>query len=29
MDWAIIGEERWDENGIPVEKNYESKAVML
>lgn len=29
MDWAIIGEQRWDENGIPVEKNYENEAVML
>lgn len=28
-DWAIIGENRFDENGKIVEKNYSSKDMML
>ncbi len=28
-DWSIIGEERFDENGNPVQKNYEHKEKML
>ena len=28
-DWAIIGEERFDENGLPIIKNYEAKEKML
>lgn len=28
-DWAIIGEERFDENGNPVQKNYELNNAML
>ena len=28
-DWAIIGEERFDEKGIPVKKNYSHKNEML
>lgn len=29
MDWAIIGEERFDEFGMPVQKSYEYKNMML
>lgn len=29
MDWAIIGEERFDENGNLVQKSYEHKDKML
>lgn len=29
QDWGIIGEERYDENGNPVIKNYEQKEEML
>lgn len=29
MDWAIIGEDRYDEHGQPIEKNYEQTAEML
>lgn len=28
-DWSIIGEERFDENGNPIKKNYEAKEEML
>ena len=28
-DWAIIGEERYDENGNKVEKNYSASEKML
>ncbi len=28
-DWEIIGEERFDENGLPIIKNYEAKEKML
>lgn len=28
-DWKIIGEERYDENGIRILKNYNSKEKML
>lgn len=28
-DWAIIGEERYDENGNPVQKNYKHNGNML
>ena len=28
-DWAIIGEERFDENGTPVLKNYQHDSKML
>lgn len=28
-DWFIVGEERFDENGIPVKKNYDKKKEML
>lgn len=28
-DWTIIGEERFDENGKPVQKNYEHDVKML
>ena len=28
-DWTIIGEERFDENGNPVQKNYELNNAML
>ena len=29
MDWAIIGEERFDENGIPMNKNYDCEGIMI
>ena len=28
-DWSVIGEERFDADGKPVSKNYESKEAML
>lgn len=28
-DWMIIGEERWDENGNSIEKNYEHSSKMM
>ncbi len=28
-DWSIIGEERFDADGNPVAKNYESREAML
>ena len=28
-DWEIIGEERYDENGKPIDKNYEADMPML
>lgn len=28
-DWSIIGEERWDENGNPVKKNYRDDEKMI
>ena len=29
MDWAVIGEERYDEYGNPVQKNYSHQDKML
>ena len=28
-DWSIIGEERFDENGKPVNKNYDHSGKMI
>ena len=28
-DWAVIGEERFDGNGNPVQKNYNHQGKML
>lgn len=28
-DWSVIGEERFDSDGNPVSKNYDSKEAML
>ena len=28
-DWSVIGEQRYDENGNPVTKNYQSNSKML
>jgi len=28
-DWMVVGENRWDENGKPIEKTYDSKSKMI
>lgn len=28
-DWMVVGEKRWDENGVPVEKTYDKSSHMI